>query len=141
MSAPLDFMRTPENDRLSLIKERIPFSFNVPVSVAGLSETLSQLPEVDSASGMEIPPVPAALENRSAGEIYTRSSEDAAGAWQRLVVFTYRRGGRIHYRKKGSDSVLDRYNVIDESDLANAVSKRFNVQTTDRQKNPTERQQ
>ncbi|HKA57790.1 MAG TPA: tyrosine-type recombinase/integrase, partial [Gemmatimonadales bacterium] len=33
-------------------------------------------------------------------------------------------------------SVFDRYNVIDESDLANAVSKRFNVQTTDRQENP-----
>jgi integrase len=33
-------------------------------------------------------------------------------------------------------SVFDRYNVIDESDLANAVSKRFNVQTTDRQEKP-----
>jgi integrase len=69
------------------------------------------------------------------------------------LVHDLRRSAARDFRRAGIDegtimklcgwktrAMFDRYNVIDEADLARAVAKRFNGQTTARQENPAEPQ-
>jgi hypothetical protein len=97
--ARLDFMVLPEQDRLDLVKHKKPVVLTIPTAVAHLGEIESKLPDTGANDGLEIPPMLGALEDASAFQIYGQSSEDAAGAWMRFVVFVYRHGGRIHYRR------------------------------------------
>lgn len=96
-------LSTAERDRL--VTEPRSAELLVARGVANVEAVYDHLPHVESRAWMSLPPAPGVLDDATAGAVYALSADDAAGAWQRLIVFVYRRGGDIAYRRHDARDV------------------------------------
>jgi hypothetical protein len=105
MSTIPEFATMTAQERADIVNDRQNMVIRVPKSASKAANLANLSRSRLMPTHVEIPPSPVVLDDRSTAQIFIHSPGGLEGAWQRLFIMTYNKGGRVFYRDLDADNV------------------------------------